>query len=237
MDSSQTLDLGQRQVGERPSSVRRQWRVERGLRRAHRGLGQQVLAVISTKAERPRGAEDVGDRGDPGDQAGQVGGNPDGLQRLAGQGERASTQHPGRGGLLLTLEDPSLRQHSALGRDIEHSGEDVASGDSVDRGVMDLGVDGGPPALEPGDEVDLPQWAAAVQRPRMQAGHLLGQLPVVAGGRHGRLPDVKLDVEVRVLDPVRMVEPEGNRDQPAPKERDQRKSRLDDLGEALKGQP
>jgi len=56
----------------------------------------------------------------------------------------------------------------------------------------------------------------------MQPGHLFGQLPVVAGGRQRELPDMEPDVETRVLDPVRMVEPERHRDQPATKERDQR---------------
>lgn len=71
----------------------------------------------------------------------------------------------------------------------------------------------------------------------MQPGHLFGQLSVVAGEGQCELPDMELDVEVGVLDPVRMVEPEGHHDQPATKERNQRQPGLNDLGEVLQGHP
>ena len=62
------------------------------------------------------------------------------------------------------------------------------------------------------DQVDLPQRAAAVEMAGMQPGRLLGQLLVVAGRGKGQLADVILDVEVRVLDPVRLVEAERDVD-------------------------
>jgi len=47
---------------------------------------------------------------------------------------------------------------------------------------------------------------------------------------------VELDIEVRVLDPVRMVKPERHGDQPTAKERDQGQPGLNDPGEVIKGQ-
>jgi len=42
----------------------------------------------------------------------------------------------------------------------------------------------------------------------VQARNLLGQLRVRAGTRERDLPDVVLDVEVRVVDPVRLIQSE-----------------------------
>src|ERR1019366_9774672 len=103
-------------------------------------------------------------------------------------------------------EARELRHGPAPRGGFEHRGEDVAPGDTVDGGVMDLGVDRRSPAAQPGDEVELPQGAAAIQRTGVDAGHLIGQLRVTARGGQGKLADVELDVEVRVVDPVRMVE-------------------------------
>jgi uncharacterized protein (DUF58 family) len=45
-------------------------------------------------------------------------------------------------------------------------------------------------------------------------------------GRHGRIADVEVEVEVRVLGPVRVVEPERDRHEPPPERRQQ----MDPLG-------
>ena len=67
----------------------------------------------------------------------------------------------------------------------------------------------------------------------MQPRGLLGQLPVVTGRRQGELADVELDVEVRVLDPVGLVEPERDLDQPAAERRDQVQPGLDEPGQPV----
>src|SRR3712207_8075841 len=57
------------------------------------------------------------------------------------------------------------------------------------------------------DEVELPERARAVERASDDPRDGLGELARVAGRRHGVVADVEVEVEVRVLDPVRMVEP------------------------------
>jgi len=139
-----------------------------------------VLVVPAEKAMGERGANSVGK---PRDRTRQIRGNPDRVQRLTGQADCAAGQEERCVRRLLTLEHPGCRQLTTLRRHVQHSGEDVASGDAVDRGMMDLGVDRGAPTMQPGDEVELPQRAAPVQRPGVQPGNLLGQLLVVAGSR------------------------------------------------------
>ena len=85
--------------------------------------------------------------------------------------------------------------------------------------MVDLRVDRDAPAVQTVDQVELPQGPVTVELPSVQAGRLLGQLPVVAGRGQRELADVELDVEVGVLDPVRLVEPERHGDQPAAERR------------------
>ena len=63
-------------------------------------------------------------------------------------------------------------------------------------------------ALEALDDVDLPQRAAAVERTADDAGDLVGELLGVARRREREVPDVEVEVEVRVGDPVGAVEAE-----------------------------
>ena len=56
------------------------------------------------------------------------------------------------------------------------------------------------------DDVELPQRAVEVERPRVQPGRLDAQLAPVARLRQRDVPDVELEVEVGVVHPVRMVE-------------------------------
>ena len=58
------------------------------------------------------------------------------------------------------------------------------------------------------DQVELPQRPAAVERPGEDALDGARELAVVAGRRHGAVADVEVDVEVGILDPVRVVEAE-----------------------------
>ena len=56
------------------------------------------------------------------------------------------------------------------------------------------------------DDVQLPQRPRQVERPGVETGGLHAELVPVAGSRQGDLADVVLEVELAVLDPVRVVE-------------------------------
>ena len=73
---------------------------------------------------------------------------------------------------------------------------------------MNLGVHRLPATIESMDQIHLPQRASAVQRAGVQAGSLRGQLLVVAGRGQRQFADMELDVEVRVLDPVGLIQSE-----------------------------
>jgi hypothetical protein len=76
----------------------------------------------------------------------------------------------------------------------------------VDRGVVVLGEQRPRAVLEALDDVDLPQRTGAVHGPPDDAGDLVGQL--IGSTRRGQahVADVEVEVEVGVVDPVRMVE-------------------------------
>ena len=120
--------------------------------------------------------------------------------------------------------------------EVEQGGEDVVPAHPVDGGVVDLGVDRDLAALEPVDQVQLPQRPPAVERPGVQPGRLLGELLVVTRGGQRQLADVELDVEIGVLDPVRLVDPERHLDQSPPERRQQVQAGLHHFGEVLEGE-
>jgi hypothetical protein len=97
---------------------------------------------------------------------------------------------------------------------VQQGGHDLNGGHTVDQGVVHLGVHRGPAAHQALDEVHLPEWTAPVERALMQAGELLAELLVVAGRGQRDLPYVELQVEVGILDPVRVVEPERHLGEP-----------------------
>src|SRR5207253_1969157 len=72
---------------------------------------------------------------------------------------------------------------------------------------------GGVPVLEAVDQVQLPQRPRTVEWSREDARHLLGQLLLATWRRQRDLAYVEVEVEVRVVDPVRVVEPEGHLDE------------------------
>ena len=78
---------------------------------------------------------------------------------------------------------------------------EAALGDAVD-------------VVEPLDDVELPQRPIEVERAGHQPRHLDAQLAPVAGLRQGDVADVELEVEVGILDPVRVVEVERHPHQP-----------------------
>ena len=65
------------------------------------------------------------------------------------------------------------------------------------------------------DDVDLPQRVPPIHRPADDAGDLLRQLVGRPGGSEPDLTDVIVEIEVGVVDPVRVVQPERHVDNPA----------------------
>ncbi len=86
--------------------------------------------------------------------------------------------------------------------------EDLVARHAVDHGVVDLGQHRRPALGEALDQVQLPQRPVAIERAREDPRDGLGELAVRRRRRDGRLADVEVEVEVRVLDPVRVREPE-----------------------------
>src|SRR4051794_22210482 len=112
-----------------------------------------------------------------------------------------------------------------LGRQVQQQAHDLRARQPVDESVVDLREDGCIAGLEPVDHVELPQRPRPVERAREDARHLLAQLRV--GARRGQceLAHVEVEVEVRVVDPVRIVEPERDLDE-LPLERRQERQPL-----------
>jgi methylglutaconyl-CoA hydratase len=83
---------------------------------------------------------------------------------------------------------------------------------SLDRGVMDLRQHREAvlrqvgERVQPLDEVELPERPRHVERARVDPRGLDAELPPVAGLRQRDVPDVVLEIESLVLDPVRVVE-------------------------------
>lgn len=102
---------------------------------------------------------------------------------------------------------------------IQQHAEQLAARHPVDGGVVDLGHDRDSPPGQALDEIELPQWTPAVQRARVQARHLLGELAVVTRGGQCQLTDVKLEIEDRIVEPIGVVEVQRHRRQSPPKRR------------------
>src|SRR3954447_1196158 len=72
---------------------------------------------------------------------------------------------------------------------------------------MDLREDREAIVGEPLDDVRLPQRPRAIEWAPDDAGYEVGELLLVAGGRYGSVAHVKVEIEVGVVDPERVVEP------------------------------
>ena len=107
------------------------------------------------------------------------------------------------------------------GVEVEEVDHQLGARHAVDRAVVHLRDDADVAVGQALDDVELPQRAAAVER---RAGDLrghLGQLLVPAGGRRPDAADVVVEVEVGVLHPDRVVEPERHLHHPPPERRHQ----------------
>ena len=72
--------------------------------------------------------------------------------------------------------------------------------------------------VQPFDDVELPQRPVEIERTRDEASHLDAQLPPVTRRRQRDVTNVKLEVEVGILDPVGVVEVERHPHQPLAKD-------------------
>ncbi len=108
----------------------------------------------------------------------------------------------------------------AVGIGVEDRGEHQRPGRAVDGGVVDLGELGDQAAaIDTFDDVQLPEWAATVERAPVDATDRLPELLGGAGRCDRVVADVEVDVEIGVLDPVRQVESERNLDESPPERR------------------
>ena len=96
----------------------------------------------------------------------------------------------------------------------------LPAGDAVDRCVVHLRQHADAAVGESLDQVELPQRAAAVQRPGDDATDLLGENGVVTWGGQREFADVEVDVEVGIVEPVGVVESERHFGQPPAKRRE-----------------
>jgi hypothetical protein len=139
----------------------------------------------------------VGRAGAPPQPAGALGRHRRALeQRLAEQlgVGRLRTRHP-----LASLD----RRRRGVGRDVEEHRGDVDAADAVHERVVGLRDDREAPAVEPLDEVELPQRLGPVQREGEQAPGEVAQLLIGAGRGQGAVAQVVAGVEVRIVDPHR----------------------------------
>ena len=103
--------------------------------------------------------------------------------------------------------------------------EDFRSGHPVDGGMVHLQQDGEAVrgqvlhAVEPFDDIGLPQRPSHIQGSRMQPRHENAQLAPVAGLRQRDMAHVEFEVEIPILDPVGSIQAKGVVAQLAPEHR------------------
>ena len=113
---------------------------------------------------------------------------------------------------------------AALGREVEQQRHDLGAAEPVDHGVVDLRQHADEPGLVALDHVQLPQRPRAVERPRHDPRHLVGELLVGARRRERHLAHVVAEVDLGLLDPVRVVEPERHLGEPPAQRRELRRA-------------
>ena len=174
--------------------------------------------------DRERLAHRVGARGQgAGDRGGHVATGPD-------SGEGRSGEHLGGRGLRRRLPG-----HRRLGRDraVEEDGGDLHRCHAIDQRVVGLADDRELLGPQSGDQLQPPERAFAVQRPGEQAAGDLFEPPVTAARHEVNRVDVRLDREVRVVDPVGVAEAEGGLGEPAPQSRNRVQARSDRFTQGL----
>ncbi len=130
-----------------------------------------------------------------------------------------------------------------LRRQVVQQRDDRGAAPEVDRRVVQLGQQREAvlrqveQAVEPLDDVELPQRPVEVERAGVDARRLDAELAPVARLRQGDVADVVLEVEVLVLHPVRIVEPERDAAKLLAEDRRAVQPALHEREEALELQP
>ena len=129
---------------------------------------------------------------------------------------------------------PIIRRNiPAIRIGVQQDREDLGAGHSVDGGVVQLGEGRHPAILETLDQIQLPERAGTIQRSCVDPRHQLRQLSAIARRWHGDVTDVEIEIELGVLDPVRVIEAEGNGHEFAAKRREQVDPAGDERSERL----
>ena len=140
--------------------------------------------------------------------------------RLAQRVEIAADEQIGDPRLRVGLPLDLVVAVRLVGRQIVHRRRHFDTGHTVDRGMMDFGHQRkaafGQPLdiIEALDDDEFPQWFRQVHRARVQPRDLNAELTPVAGRGKRDVAHVVFEVEIGVLDPVRMVDVERDAHQP-----------------------
>ena len=154
-------------------------------------------------------------------------------QLTAGPGRDRVPDHLHVGGDGLRRARLRRIQHPALGVEVEEVDHQLGTRDAVDGAVVHLGDDTDVAVGQALHDVELPERAAPVERGAGDLRGHLGQLPMPAGARGSDATDVVVEVEVRILDPDRVVQAERHRHDAAPERRHQVQPRLDEVLDRL----
>ena len=154
-------------------------------------------------------------------------------QRAPSHAERGARQQLGT--VRDTVRHPVVVDLGGghLRRPIEQDPGHVHAGRAVDRGVVEEQDHRHPAAFQAMDEMDVPQRPAPVERLARQARRELGEPAVVPGRRQRHLREVVVEIEVGILDPVRLAEPQRDLDEPSTRQRQQVQALFDDRAQRL----
>ncbi len=192
----------------------------------HRQRGEPLAVGDRAVERRPRRAEERGRRllaaaGQLAVVQAEVGDDLDArlqrrerLARLARQRRGRVRQHPRVRGQRVGLPLLGQRHEARPRREVEERRQHRRTAHPVEDRVMHLGHQRRPLPLEPLHDVHLPQRAVGIERPAHHRRHERVELGLAARRRQAGPGDVVVQLEVRVVDPHGVVEPEGHPHRP-----------------------
>ena len=122
-----------------------------------------------------------------------------------------------------------------IGHQVEQDAEELRPGHAVDRGVVHLGDECDLAVFERLDDPHLPQGPVTVQLPAGDIGRKVGELAHPPRRGQSGPPQVVVDIELGVIHPEGMPQPQGHLHQPALKDGHQGDPVDDHLADAAKG--
>ncbi len=120
---------------------------------------------------------------------------------------------------------------------VEQRGEDLDTRRTVDQRVVQFRDERVVAVLESLDDPCLPQRAVTGQLAARDIGDERRELRFTARCRQCGAAEVEIEIEVGILDPDRVVQPERHFDDATPQRPDQVEPRRHDLADALVGEP